>query len=127
MRQALVVGMGGFLGAIARYALSGLVQSRLGFAVFPIGTLVVNVLGSLGIGVLIQRFQAGWLISPEIRSFFLVGLLGAFTTFSTFSHETVALAESGRMVQAAGNAALSLGLCLAAVWAGKTIAMTFWG
>jgi len=89
---------------------------------FPYGTLTVNVLGSLLIGffyiTLIERFNLG----PEWRAFIIIGVLGAFTTFSTFSLETFNLIENGEMVKAALNVVLSVTVCLFAAWIGIFIA-----
>jgi len=115
--QALFIATGGAIGALLRFWLSTGVHALLGRG-FPYGTLAVNVVGSLAIGwlyvMLIERMSAG----PELRSLILVGLLGAFTTFSTFSIETLNLIEDGEQVKALMNILLSVSLCLAACWAG---------
>jgi len=115
--QALFIATGGAIGALLRFWLSTGMHALLGRG-FPYGTLAVNVLGSLAIGwvyvMLIERMSAG----PELRSLLLVGLLGAFTTFSTFSIETLNLIESGEQLKALTNILLSVSLCLAACWAG---------
>lgn len=117
MAQSLAIAAGGALGALMRYWLSVAAHGALGTG-FPYGTLLANTLGSLLMGalsvILLDRVPAG----PELRAGLLVGLLGAFTTFSTFSLETLHLVESGARLRAAGNVALNLGLCLAAVWLG---------
>ena len=93
MTKILVIGLGGFLGAIARYGLSGLAQ-RLTSS-FPLGTLLVNLIGSLLLGFLATLFIDRLMVSAELRLFTLVGLLGAFTTYSTFSLETLNLIRAG--------------------------------
>lgn len=114
----LYIALGGAAGALARYGLGGWVQDRAGFG-FPWGTLVVNVLGCLLIG-LAMRYLEAVRLAPEVRALVTVGVLGAFTTFSTFSYETVALIEDGAWGRAAGYALGSLILGIAAVWVGMS-------
>ena len=117
MLQIIAIAIGGALGSVFRFALSTGVYQWLGRD-FPYGTLTVNVLGSLLMGflyiVLMERSSLG----PEWRALILIGLLGAFTTFSTFSLETLNLIESGALLKAAMNILLSVVLCLFAAWAG---------
>jgi len=112
--------MGGSIGAVLRYGTSLGVVSLMGRG-FPYGTLFVNVSGSLLIGllsiVLLERFNIG----PEWRAAVLVGVLGSFTTFSTFSLETLNLLEQGELVAALANVFLSVAVCLIAVWLGVVI------
>ncbi|ROR32151.1 fluoride efflux transporter CrcB [Inmirania thermothiophila] len=118
------VAAGGALGAVLRYAVSTAVYGVLGRG-FPWGTLVVNLLGSLAMGLLwvllVERLASG----PALRAFLTVGLLGAFTTFSTFAIETLSLAEEGAWLAAAANVVASVVLCLAAaavgVWLGRSL------
>ena len=117
MNQILAIAAGGATGAVLRFWMSSGVYSLLGRG-FPYGTLVVNVLGSLLMGVLsvllIERLNLG----PEWRAAILVGLLGGFTTFSTFSLETLNLIEVGEHVKALTNVAFSIVLCVGAAWVG---------
>ena len=116
--NAAVVGLGGFLGALARFGISGLVHRRLPEATFPYGTLVVNLVGCLLAGVIAGLAESRQLLGPEIRAFILIGVLGAFTTFSTFGHETVALMRGGEHLRALANAAIHVLLGIALVWLG---------
>ena len=112
----LWVALGGALGSVARYAFSGIAVRWLG-AEFPYGTLFVNVTGSFTIGLLaaIVASDGRPLLGADARAFLLVGVLGGFTTFSSFSLETLNLARSGAVGPAILNVAGSVVLCLAAV------------
>jgi len=117
MTQMLAIAAGGAIGALLRYWTSTAVHGRLGMA-FPYGTLVVNVIGSLLMGFLyvwlIDRMAAG----PALRAFLLIGVLGAFTTFSTFSLETLNLMEAGHPGKALANVLVSVIVCVAAAGLG---------
>ena len=124
MFSYLMVAIGGALGSVARYWLSGAVAERFG-ETFPAGTLLVNISGSLVIG-----FFAGFtgpdgrfLVNPAIRQFFMIGIFGGYTTFSSFSLQTLTLARDGEFLFAALNIASSVILCLLAVWLGDYLAM----
>lgn len=114
--NALLVGSGGFAGAVLRSALAGAVHRHLPAATFPYGTLCVNLLGCLGIGALAGLADSRQLFAPEMRAFAFIGLLGGFTTFSTFGYETFAMARDGEHLQAALNIGLHLVLGLTMVW-----------
>lgn len=120
LAQPLLIALGGAVGSVLRWGMATAVHAHLGRG-FPYGTLAVNVLGCLLIGLLFavitERLEAGSLWHAAI----FIGLLGGFTTFSTFSLETLALLESGAWLRAAGNVVASLLLCLAATWAGLQI------
>jgi CrcB protein len=118
---AVVVGSGGFLGALARYGLAGLVHRQLPLATFPYGTLAVNLLGCLLIGVMAGLGDSRQLFSPEIRRFALIGILGGFTTFSTFGYETFAMLRSDDYLRAATNIGVHVLLGLALVWLGYAL------
>lgn len=111
-----LVALGGAIGAIARYGVWGWIQGAAGTG-FPWGTLVVNVVGSFLLGLLVAVFQ-GAAVAPETRAFLTVGVLGAFTTFSTFSYETVLLAQEGYWARAAAYSGGSLAVGVLAVLAG---------
>lgn len=117
----LAVGCGGFLGAIARYAISGLLQKR--FPHFtPAGTLAVNVLGCLIIGVLMAVITSRPNFPPKVQLFLVTGILGSLTTFSTFGYETVELLREQSYRTALWNVTANLALGLPAVWLGWTLA-----
>lgn len=113
----LLIAGAGALGALSRYALSGSVYALLGHG-FAWGTLVVNILGSLAIGLVMQLGLATDFFSPNVRTALTVGFLGAFTTFSTFSYETVSMIQDGAWAQAGLNILLNVAVCLVAVLAG---------
>ncbi len=117
MGNLLLIGVGGALGAIARYWLGGRAQALSGSLSFPYGTLTVNLLGCLLIGVL-AAFVARGSLPAEWQALLLVGLLGAFTTFSTFSLEALLLLQAARIGAAAAYVGGSALLGLLAVWAG---------
>ena len=117
MWRLLAIAGGGAAGAVARYWVSGRVYAWLGSG-FPWGTLAVNVAGSFLIGLLAILLVERLPYSAEWRSLLIVGFLGAFTTFSTFSLETLTLIEQADYAKALTNAALSVVACLAATWLG---------
>ena len=119
--SSLWVGAGGFLGAVLRYGLQSLVQRQVPEAIFPYGTLAVNVLGCLAIGLLVGLLESRQLLGPELRGFVLIGVLGGFTTFSTFGYETFALANAGDLLRASANVGAHVLLGLPAVWLGYTL------
>ena len=117
MIQTLAIATGGAAGALLRFWMSSGIYHWLGRG-FPYGTLAVNVLGSLLMGFLYVLLIDKLSLSPTWRAALLVGLLGAFTTFSTFSLETLNLMEEGEMLKALMNIVLSVVLCLLAAWVG---------
>jgi len=120
--SAVWVGSGGFVGAVFRYGLSGLVHRRASLAVFPYGTLAVNMLGCLLIGVFAGLVESRQMLGPDSRRFVLIGLLGGFTTYSTFGYETLAMIRSAEYVRAISNVGVHVVLGLALVWAGYGLA-----
>jgi CrcB protein len=118
MYKILWVGMGGFVGSSLRYALSAAVHRLLPLAIFPLGTLAVNVVGCLSIGMLSGFAESHDVLEPHMRLFLFVGLLGGFTTFSTFGFETFALANGGRVARAAATVLLHIAIGIGAVWFG---------
>ena len=116
----LAISVGAVLGANARYLLGGLIADRFGVT-FPLGTLVINVTGSLLIGVVLslstERLVPNW-----FRPALAIGFLGSYTTFSTFSYETLGLVQDGAWVSAALNVGASVGAALVGVYAGIVLA-----
>jgi CrcB protein len=119
----LWVALGSAIGGAARYGCAGLAARWLG-AGFPWGTFIVNVSGSLLIGFLaaLMAPDGRLLAAPDVRTFLLIGILGGFTTFSSFSLETLNLVRDGEWLFAVTNVVLSVVLCLVAVWLGYVAA-----
>lgn len=126
MLNYLYVGLGGAIGTIGRFWLNGVVSRRFG-ETFPLGTLVINVTGSFVIGFFatLTAPEGRWLVSLNGRAFFMSGVCGGYTTFSSFSLQTLNLALDGEWLYAGANAGLSLTLCLLAVWLGHIAALFF--
>jgi fluoride exporter len=121
MIQLLIVGMGGFVGAVARWGMTGLMQ-RIAGGSFPVGTMVVNILGCFFLGLLMVLIEVRESIPESIRLFIGIGLLGSFTTFSTFGNETLELIRSGSIHLALVNVFVSVVVGLGAVWLGRCLA-----
>jgi CrcB protein len=119
--NSALVGSGGFIGALLRYGLSGLVHRQVPFATFPYGTMAVNLLGCLLIGVFAGLAESRQLFGPELRTFALIGLLGGFTTFSTLGYETFAMIRDDEYLLAVANVGAQVVLGLALVWAGYVL------
>ena len=126
MQNLLLVGLGGFMGALLRYSVGGFFQQWSKSIHFPYGTLAVNLLGCLLFGFLSQLAETRGIISSEARAFLFVGLLGAFTTFSTFGNDTVSLFQDGKDFLSFLNIGLHLILGLSAVWLGKSLVSFPW-
>ena len=120
MTQLAFIAAGGATGALLRYWMSSGIYALLGRS-FPYGTLTVNVVGSLIMGFLYVFMIERMDVSAEWRAALMIGLLGAFTTFSTFSIETLNLLESGEQLKAALNVILSVTLCLLGCWLGMIV------
>lgn len=117
MKTLLFVALGGALGAVLRYSISSGIYSWFGRS-FPYGTLAVNVIGSLAIGLLSILMVEKFNVSQEIKLGLVVGVLGALTTFSTFSWDTVDLLQQGLIQKALLNVLLNVVVCISAVWVG---------
>jgi CrcB protein len=126
MHKIILVGLGGFIGAVLRYLMSGIVQSLTQSISFPYGTLAVNITGCFLIGLFscLIEFQAG--ITAEIRLLLMVGVLGSFTTYSTFSNETIHLLHDQRLFFAFLNITMHIILGLSAVILGRFAILTIW-
>lgn len=115
--QLILIALGGAIGSICRYGLSTLVQ-RQTTPFFPYGTFVVNVLGCLMFGVIVGAARQRFVLGPNERAFLLIGILGGFTTFSTFTYETFALLQDGEILRAVLNSIGQLLCGIAALWIG---------
>jgi CrcB protein len=117
----LIIGAGGFAGAITRYALALWIGQRWGRS-FPLGTFVINITGSLLIGLLMPLLTERFIVNPQWRLLLVVGFLGAYTTFSTFEYETGALLNDGEWLFAGLNVSLSVAVGFIALKIGEMIA-----
>ena len=126
MTNILLVGFGGFIGSVLRYLASGYVQQSTKSIDFPYGTLAVNVMGCFIIGFLAQLAEERGVFTSESRLFVFVGILGGFTTFSSFGNETLNLARDSQMMNAFANVGANVILGLFAVWLGRTVSYLIW-
>jgi fluoride exporter len=117
----IYIGAGGFIGAVSRFLISRYLSNLI--PSFPLGTLFVNITGSFVIGFVIYSLTMGKTISPELRDFITIGIIGGFTTMSSFAYESFRLLELNEMLYFALNLILNILLCLAAVYAGKEVAV----
>jgi CrcB protein len=121
LTKILVIGLGGFLGSVARYLAAQWIGQNWGRN-FPLGTFLVNVSGCFLIGLLMTLFTERFMVSPHWRLFFVVGFLGAYTTFSTFEYETGELLKDGELLIALLNIALSVIIGFIALKTGEALA-----
>ena len=126
LMQYLVIGLGGALGSMLRFGLGSLIDSNVqktGY-IFPWGTIIVNITGCFIIGFVftISTAEGRLFLSPLTRNFITIGILGGYTTFSSFSWQTLVLAQSGQRWEAAANVLISVVLCLVGVWLGAMLA-----
>ncbi len=121
MKKLLIIGCGGFLGAVLRYVLISLVQNFSKDGLFPHGTLVVNVAGCFLIGILSNLLDTPAALTAELRFFLIIGFLGSFTTYSTFGNETIFLVQNQRYTLALLNVMMHMILGFSAVLAGRAI------
>lgn len=126
MINILLVGIGGFIGSVTRYLVSGYVQQATRSVGFPFGTLAVNLLGCFIIGFLAQLADVRGVFTSESRLFVFVGILGGFTTFSSFGNESLNLARDGQMMNMLANIGANVVIGLFAVWLGRTASYLIW-
>ena len=124
MQQAILIAIGSAIGGVGRYWLSGWV-ARMSGGTFPWGTILVNVSGCLAIGAFatLTAPEGRVFVPGEWRQFFMIGICGGYTTFSSFALQTLNLAQGGEFLAAAGNILASVALCLLAVWIGHILAL----
>jgi len=120
--NAALVGTGGFFGAMFRFGLNHVVQKSATLSTFPYGTLVVNMLGCLLIGLAVGFVETRQLVAPEFRLFVIIGLLGGFTTYSTFAFETLVLLRDADYLRAATSVLVHVIVGVILVWAGYALA-----
>jgi len=120
------VALGGALGSVSRYLLGTWIQSTSKSIDFPFGTLTVNLIGCFVIGFLSQLAELRGVFTPETRALVFIGMLGGFTTFSSFGNDTINLVRDGEMVNALVNVGANVVLGLALVWLGRTVAFWIW-
>jgi CrcB protein len=126
MENVLLVGVGGFLGSVLRYVIGGMVgRLRAGWT-FPLETLLINVAGCLALGLLAGLTESRGVFSGATRAFLFIGLLGGFTTFSTFGYETFQLMREGQSPAAALSTTLQIVLGIGGVWGGYALARMAW-
>jgi len=121
LEKLAYIAIGGGVGAVLRYIVSGWGQRLTGPSTFPAGTFLVNLLGCLAMGALVAYFAGPHRVREEFRIALLVGVLGGFTTFSAYAYETFALLENGQRLHAAMNVVLSNVAGLAGLWSGYRI------
>ena len=118
MLNVLLAGIGGFIGSTLRYLMNTWVYSLSNYPVFPFGTMVVNIIGCFVIGLLAGLAEYREIFSPELRIFLFIGVLGGFTTFSSFGYDTFGLLRDGQMLYAIINVLVQVLVGLSAVWVG---------
>jgi fluoride exporter len=121
MNQLLLIFVGGGLGSVFRFVLGKSIQAQF-LRTFPFGTLGVNVLASLILGLLVGMFEAKMLTNSNYRTFIAIGFCGGFSTFSTFSNDTLQLIQNNRLAEALLNILLNVVLCILATFGGITLA-----
>lgn len=121
LRPILLAGLGGFIGSAGRYLIGGWVHGLMPLGTFPLGTLVVNVSGCFLIGLLGGLAEVRQVFGPDLRVFLLIGVLGGFTTFSSFAYETLALSRDAEMLRALLNIAAQVFLGLGVAWLGYAL------
>ena len=126
MLNVFIVGLGGFIGSALRYLVGGWAQQFSKSLDFPYGTLTVNLIGCFVIGFLGELAEARGFFTSETRLLIFIGLLGGFTTFSSFGNDTLNLARSGQTLNALTNVVVNVIFGLLLVWVGRTVAYLIW-
>jgi CrcB protein len=126
LTNILLVGAGGFIGSVLRYLVGGYVQQYSKSINFPYGTLAVNILGCFIIGFLAQLAENRGVFTSEARLFVFIGVLGGFTTFSSFGNETLNLMRDSQIFSAFANIGMNVVIGLLAVWLGRTLSYLIW-
>ena len=121
MKNLILVGLGGFLGSVARYKLGGFILHHYGDSKYPYSTFIVNVSGCLVIGLLAGLIEKHHLFTMEVRLLLFTGILGGYTTFSAFGYETVFLIRRGKFLVATLNIVVTVVCGIFAVWLGSKI------
>jgi fluoride exporter len=126
MQTYLLVALGGAIGSVGRFWLGGVIGARMG-ETFPWGTIIINITGSFLIGLFFAMTEPGsrWIAPPGTRAFLMTGICGGYTTFSSFSLQTLNLLRDGEWLYASGNVILSVALCMIAVWLGFLLGTVF--
>ena len=124
--KLMLIGIGGFIGAILRYSVSGLMQNLSGSINFPFGTLAVNIVGCFFIGLFSYLIEVRAMFTVEVRAFLLIGVLGSFTTFSTFGHETYNHFLESKFHLVGFNVGAHLMFGLLAVYLGRITSFAIW-
>ncbi len=125
MNRILLIGIGGFVGSILRYGLSGLVHQTFTKTWFPVGTLIVNILGCFLIGLLGGLAENRQVFTPEFRLLVFIGFLGGFTTFSTFMYEIFSFSRDGQFFISFANLGMHIILGFCSAWFGNSISKIF--
>lgn len=126
MTNTLLAGIGGLIGSILRYLMVNLIFNFVEYPDFPYGTLTVNIIGCFLIGLLSGLAETRDIITPELRVFLFIGILGGFTTFSSFGYDTFGLLRDGSFLYAAINIIVQVFVGLGAVWLGYSLARLIW-
>ncbi len=126
LATVFLVALGGAVGSVSRYLLGTWIQALSKSIDFPYGTLTVNLIGCFVIGLLSQLAETRGVFTPETRALVFFGVLGGFTTFSSFGNDTINLLRGGEMVNALVNVGANVILGLALVWLGRTVAFWIW-
>jgi CrcB protein len=125
MYNVLLAGLGGFFGSALRYLINLWVYRLFDYPTFPYGTLIINIAGCLCIGLLGGLAETKQLFTPEVRIFIFIGVLGGFTTFSSFGYDTYGLLRNGQLLLGGANVLLQVVLGLSAVWIGFNLSKIF--